>query len=303
MISVEINGVKINSFCIEDVFKNLFINTFKNLCSPYGITFDHRLRDIVDFYSFCVGYKDLITADYINSLDEDYIYKISLIMDLLKEFYPKEKLFKLSSALTNLRKVQYNIDAMVWDIDIYERFFNRQLRIDSHEQYRYSNYTNKGLDEKNPIYMYNFVTPPPKYYQIPILDSYNILYKRNIDYKICVDKELVLFEVKIPKELKSLKFSFNFATTTKKRKDNIYFCYSNHKLFNLSTLCRWEITVLNNFDIIKVHIPNENFKFVIDGKINMFLFLEIDLYVNEKKYLPIAYIGNSFSFQRFILKQ
>ena len=146
-----IQGVSICSFSIEDVFVNLVLNSYKNLCSPYGIDYDHRLSDIVDFYTFCLKHKEVLTDRYLYSLDFGYQYRITYVTRLLCEFYPRDKLLKLPVTLFKLPAVPSDMHHVAWEMNILDRFFDKSQRTYSHHLFRKKNYTHNYLQPGIPI--------------------------------------------------------------------------------------------------------------------------------------------------------
>lgn len=288
-----IENISFPTFSFEGIFINTLVNSQKNLCGPFGIKHDYKLKDIVELYLLILRNKDKINQEFVNSLKEkNYYYCLSCMVDIFKEFFSEKALEVLPQTVLTIESPKYNYDHVKWVLPISERLFDEYKREEEHLIYRYNNYTNKNRGKS--IFLKNRKT----FCSIPVRYSYYLdIFPSKFDYIVELYDDEIVFRYIICKEMCNIKLSQQIAMPSLSGKEiykEISFILIDNKYI-----------VEHNFDKIKFFI-NENessydviFKYsreeiVFKSENSFFSSINVDAYLNERQVFNIYSDGDEY---------
>ena len=234
---MQIDNITFSVFNLYHQFVNIIINSYKNLCTPYGIEYDYTMRDIVEPYIFIVKYKKFLIEKLEDIIGDEILrFRLRALMDIFAEFFDEEGMSYIPEEFKQIPQNVYNFDFMVWETNILDRLFDKHKRIIEHEKFRCQNYTNKTIkknlklagDEKETL-------------------STSFNYSDDFDFKIQstvnLTKEHVVIKYYIPSSVDDFIISQKFLTNGGEKVTSkieifsvktIFKCVSNHIKCNIN---------------------------------------------------------------------
>lgn len=291
---IEINGVSFNTFGIWETFENCIVNSFKNLCLPYGIKNDYRLRDLIEPLLFITKYKDIIKQNFDKILEDDqFKYKMVALLDIFVEFFSEEIIELLPPKFNDFSPNKYNLDFMIWKSNIFSRFFNEEKRNAEHMNFRIVNFTKRKeslpIDATNKKHL--SVENGMEYFKEKIKYSFEMcgddLF---LKYYIPNSMENVIISQKILKNQDDEKCVVNNIHLYLEKRNCL--CDSMQYMITMKTCSKYKIIsiLFNKKDIAKI----KNDSSVIYMATNFYICIDDET-------ICISQLGNEFNFNPYIV--
>lgn len=297
IVDVNIQQVNFPCFCLKDMYINILLNSYKNLCTPYGIEFDHRICDIIDYFNFCIKYKEIFTDEFVKTIYTEYSREIIRLYNVIKEFYSPIELKELPPFMSMLGTTPTLFDDMVWgDCEILDRLFNSKKRKYLHQLFRFENKL-KVLGQPQKILSKSI--HKKDWNDITYDSNLSLFFEDTLQYQIeCSNRNLLFVFKKIDPSIDNIKFILRYV----EHKESItfkelYIDISNGMLVNGEDKCA-HISINN--DELNILIPLEKLLYDIDGR-NL-IFFQFEYQISENGfYQNVASIGNLYDYKIFEL--
>lgn len=296
--SISINNTKIPCFDVRDNFINLMLNSYKNLCTPYGIECDHRLSDLIDYYHFCVKFNHIFTKEFSELLCNEYLRELNSLYKLLNDFYSVEEMNKLPLFMHELTPTPILVDDMVWEnININDRFFDAKKRKYFHHVFRFKNQIKKG-GQSEKIYSDEHSNKKP-WTVLPNDTSGLSSFARKTQFYISYDKDYVKIILKTNKEeVADYKFVVKYVVNEDLPQFKTFIVGIKPDVMVLGDLDLANVIMQN--DLIEIRLDKKKLVFCTDNIENVFVIVEQYVWKNNRNEL-ISSFGETFAYKRLEL--
>lgn len=290
-----INNVVFYTFNLLSSFYNLLINSYKNLCCPYGIDHDYTIRDIMEIYIFMIKYKKQLSDSSKQILDDLSIsFKIRAVLDIMYEFFSKESFNLLPEEFRKIKSNIYNHDFIIWKIGILERLFDSEKRVLEHKLFRIRNSINIEINKPT------LITDYEEFYNLDFcLNCHNML-DNQFKYSIVGKMDKIIVKYYVPDCYENILIETKFLMNKNQYSlESICINYNSNHLdisgdtnsitFDIKKNNKNNIFILefNKFDILQVTY-------------NDCFFLSAFIYISQNKQnLCVAQLGNEYHFECF----
>lgn len=293
---ISICNVNIPTFEKKSIFKNIIANSFKNLCSPYGIEHDYRIKDIVEPYFYVIKNLDVFNDNYVEELTNEFGFKLVAVFGVIREFFTRDNFEKLPKAFQRLKAMEYNEDFMEWeDIHVFERLFDRIKRLSKHSLFRYNNYTNI---EKQVVKF----SETKEWRQVN--QASNEVFFKKVFFKLNKNSGKINISFMLDKKLLENEITINFRIANTKYEKNVYEEISiSMKGIQIKCCNCQKINIkykkLKHYMLLILEFMQDEFEFTKER--SLFFYFNVSACFSDQRSIQICSEGDIYSFSKYVI--
>lgn len=293
---ISICNVDIPIFEKKSIFKNIIVNSFKNLCSPYGIEHDYRIKDIVEPYFYIIKNLDIFNDNYVEELTNEFGFKLVAVFGVIREFFTRDNFEKLPKAFQRLKAMEYNQDFMEWeDIHVFERLFDRIKRLSKHSLFRYNNYTNM---EKQVVKF----SETKEWRQVN--QASNEVFFKKVFFKLNKNSGKINISFMLDKNLLENEIIINFRIANTKDEKNVYEEISiSMKGIQIKCCNCQKINIkykkLKHYMLLILEFMQDEFEFTKER--SLFFYFNVSACFSDQRSIQICSEGDIYFFTKYVI--